>query len=131
MADNFLKEVKKIIKKDRRYEMDAYSFVMESLHFHNQKHDIKSGQHITARELLQGAKEYADLSFGPMAKFTLSSWGVCSTKDIGHIVYNLIETGFMGKTEEDSLEDFFDVFDFDSVFKEDIQAEVREEQKNG
>jgi len=131
MVNEFLKKVKKITRKDDRFEMDAYSFVMESLHYHNQKHEVKPGQHIAARELLEGAREYAQISFGPMAKFTLGSWGIYSTKDIGHIVYNLIETGFMGKSEEDSLEDFFDVFDFDSVFKEDIQAEEHEEQKNG
>ena len=131
MVNEFLKEVKKITRKDKRFELDAYSFVMESLHYHNQKHKVKPGQHISARELLEGAKEYANLSFGPMAKFTLNSWGIKSTNDIGHIVFNLIETGFMGKTEEDSLEDFFDIFDFENAFKEDIRAEEQEEQKNG
>jgi uncharacterized repeat protein (TIGR04138 family) len=31
--------------------------------------------------------------------------------DIGHLVYNLISVGCFGKTDEDRLEDFDNVFD--------------------
>ena len=131
MVNDFLSEVKKITRSDKRFLEEAYPFVMESLHNYTKKHNIKPGEHITARQLLTGIKEYALQSFGPMAKFTLNSWGIHSTKDIGFIVYNMIDTGLMGKTEKDSLEDFFDVFDFKSAFKEDFSEVLESEQDNG
>ena len=119
MASDFISEVKKITCSDKRFQEEAYAFVMESLHYYNQKHSIKTGQHITARQLLEGTKEYALKSFGPMAKFTLNSWGIHNTHDVGVIDYNMIHVGLMGKADSDSLEDFFEVFNFDSAFKED------------
>ena len=131
MASEFLSEVKKITHSDKRFTEEAYTFVMEGLHYYNQKHNIKPGQHITARQLLEGIIEYAQKSFGPMAKFTLNSWGIHATKDIGLIVYNMIKVGLMGKTERDSLEEFFDVFDFESVFKENFSIEEQQDPDNG
>jgi uncharacterized repeat protein (TIGR04138 family) len=46
-------------------------------------------------------------------------WGVQTTEDFGHIVFNLVEKGLLSKTPEDSLEDFRDVYDFKKVFEED------------
>ena len=49
-----------------------------------------------------------------MAKCVLNSWGVRETRDFGEIVFNLIRIGQMRKRAEDQVEDFEDVFDFDS-----------------
>ena len=116
---NFVSEIKKITRLDKRFQEEAYSFVMECLHYYNQKNEIKPGQHITAKDLLEGIKDYALQSFGPMALFTLNSWGLSETKDIGIIVFNMIDSGLMGKTENDSLEDFSNIFEFKDVFSED------------
>jgi len=45
---------------------------------------------------------------------------------LGNMVYLLIDHGFMRKTEEDSIEDFRDVFDFDKVFKVNDEFELEE-----
>ena len=45
-----------------------------------------------------------------------SAWGIHCCEDIGHMVFNLIEAGIFGKTEEDSLEDFKNVYDFKEAF---------------
>ena len=119
MSD-FISAVKKITDSDKRFQMEAYTFVMESLQFYNEQRAMQPGQHITASQLLDGCKEYALNSFGPMTLFTLHSWGITTTLDIGLIVYNMIDVGLMGKTKEDSLEDFSDVFLFEDVFKEDF-----------
>lgn len=123
MSD-FISAVKKITDSDKRFQIEAYSFVMESLQFYNEKRKSRPGQHITAVELLDGFKEYALNSFGPMTLFTLHSWGIKSTQDVGLIVYNMIEEGMMGKTKEDSLEDFSDVFLFKKAFKEDFFQKI-------
>ena len=51
-----------------------------------------------------------------LAKTVLHSWGVRRTEDFGRIVFALVETGILRKSEEDSLGDFMGVFDFDEAF---------------
>ena len=59
---------------------------------------------------------YALKEFGPMVPTVFSYWGIRSTEDFGHMVFNLIEAGIFGKTEEDSIEDFKNVYDFQEAF---------------
>jgi uncharacterized repeat protein (TIGR04138 family) len=51
-----------------------------------------------------------------MALTVLNSWGVRNTGDFGEIVFNLVETGKLGKTDEDKKEDFTNGYDFHEVF---------------
>jgi uncharacterized repeat protein (TIGR04138 family) len=52
-----------------------------------------------------------------MVLTVLHSWGVHCTEDIGNMVFNLIGAGIFGKTEEDSIEDFKNVYDFKEAFE--------------
>src|ERR1043166_2913911 len=61
-------------------------------------------------------RQYALKEFGPMVLTVFESWGIRCTEDIGNMVFNLIEAGIFGKTEEDSIEDFKDVYDFEQAF---------------
>ena len=45
-----------------------------------------------------------------------SSWGLRRSIDVGNIVFNIIETGLFGRSEDDRLEDFAEVYDFKEVF---------------
>lgn len=111
---NFEKTVEGIYSKDSRYKPDAYEFVAAALHFSQNK--LKRQGHILGRELLEGLKEFAIEQFGPMAKCVLNHWGIYRTEDVGHIVFNLIEKKFFFRTETDSLDDFKNVYDFESAF---------------
>jgi uncharacterized repeat protein (TIGR04138 family) len=51
-----------------------------------------------------------------MAKTVLEHWGLKETGDFGNMVFNMIKVGLLSKTEEDSIEDFRDVFDFQETF---------------
>jgi uncharacterized repeat protein (TIGR04138 family) len=119
MVSEFILEVKKITEHDKRFDENAYEFVMESLHFYVRKNKLLPKQHVTAAQLLEGFREYALKSFGPMTRFTLDNWGIHASDDVGHIVYNMIGAGLMARTESDSLDEFRSVFDFDTVFRED------------
>ncbi|MFW6062059.1 MAG: hypothetical protein ACOC93_04545 [Planctomycetota bacterium] len=48
------------------------------------------------------------------------------TIDFGNMVYLMIRHQFMRKTEEDSIEDFRDVYDFDQAFELEDEFELRE-----
>jgi uncharacterized repeat protein (TIGR04138 family) len=44
-------------------------------------------------------------------------WGVRKTADFGNMVFNLVEAQMMSRSEEDSREDFDDVYEFRQVFR--------------
>jgi len=52
-----------------------------------------------------------------LAATVLEHWGIRSTSDIGNIVYNLIASGDLEATPNDSRADFDNVFDFDRALR--------------
>jgi uncharacterized repeat protein (TIGR04138 family) len=103
-----------ICEKDSRYREDAYAFVLESLAFTQKK--FKRPKHVTGPELLEGISELLMEQYGPMALSVLKHWGIKGTEDFGNIVFNLLENKVLSKTDEDRMDDFKNVFDFDVVF---------------
>jgi uncharacterized repeat protein (TIGR04138 family) len=59
-----------------------------------------------------------------MAKTVLGSWGIHETGDFGEIVFNLIRIGRMRKTPHDRREDFDDVYDFETAFREEFKIQM-------
>lgn len=119
MNPSFQETVFDLVKKDPRYNPDAYFFLVEALDVtvkDIRKNQPDHGRHVTGKELLNGIKEYALDEFGPMAFTVFSEWGIHKTDDFGEIVFNLVEAGRLGKTESDSREDFKGGFDFQEAF---------------
>ena len=115
----FAEALDSIIATDPRYSRDAYVFLRDALDYTTkQQKKIKGGpvRHVAGPELLQGVRQYALKEFGPMVVTVLSYWGIRCCEDIGHMVFNLIGAGIFGKTEEDSLDDFKSVYDFEEAF---------------
>ena len=103
-----------ILKKDGRYTVEAYVFVREGLDHTVRK--LEKPRHVSGQELLAGMREYALQEFGPVTKRVLSEWGINECVDFGNIVFNLVNEGLLGKTEEDSIEDFMEGYDFHEAF---------------
>lgn len=106
--------VGEICSQDSRYKEAAYEFVLESLSFTQKK--FRRSKHVTGRELLEGIKVLLMEKFGPMTMLVLQHWGIDKTEDFGNIVFNLVEKRVLSKTDEDNIESFRDVYDFDKVF---------------
>ena len=106
--------IREIRRKDPRYAPEAYHFVFETLAHTLAR--VGERRHLSARELLEGIREYAPLKFGQLALLVLERWGVHTTEDFGEIVYNLIEAKLMGKTDADAKDDFRGVYDFHEAF---------------
>lgn len=104
----------KVIDEDKRYDPESYSFVMASLDFTSKK--LRRHGHVSGEELLEGIREYAIEQFGPMARSVLEHWGIKTTGDFGEIVFNMIDVGLLGKTNQDSKQDFSDTYDFKTAF---------------
>jgi uncharacterized repeat protein (TIGR04138 family) len=115
----FAEALDSIIATDPRYQRDAYIFLRDALDFTTKQQKKTKGasvRHVSGPELLDGLRQYALKEFGPMVTTVFSSWGLTKTEDIGHMVFNLIAAGIFGKTEEDSLEDFKNIYDFQEAF---------------
>jgi uncharacterized repeat protein (TIGR04138 family) len=115
----FAEALESLVVNDSRYHRDGYIFLRDALDFTTkQQKKIKgvSVRHVTGPELLDGVRRYALKEFGPMVMTVFESWGIHSCEDIGHMVFNLIGAGVFGKTEEDSIEDFKNVYDFEEAF---------------
>ncbi len=113
----FFQAVQEAVAKDSRYDPHAYEFVREALHV-AVKHfrEGQEDQHVTGQEVLEGVRLHALEEYGPMALHLLNDWGIQRGEDIGNIVYNLIDTGYFGKKDGDSLEDFAGGYDFKEAF---------------
>ena len=115
----FAEALDSIVASDPRYQRDAYVFLRDALDFTTKQQKKVKGltvRHVTGPELLDGARQYALKEFGPMVMTVFDNWGIHSCEDIGNMVFNLIGAGIFGKTEEDSIEDFKNVYDFGEVF---------------
>ena len=118
---DFAEAVAEICQADSRYDRDAYLFVREGLDFtikslKKHQHTNLVHRHVTGHELLIGLRQFALDQFGPMAKTVLDYWGIRRCEDFGEVVFNMVEKGILGKTDEDSRADFRNGFDFDEAF---------------
>jgi uncharacterized repeat protein (TIGR04138 family) len=115
----FAEALDSIVASDPRYQREAYVFLRDALDFTTKQQKKVKGvsvRHVSGPELLDGVRRYALKEFGPMVMTVFDNWGLRSCEDIGNIVFNLIGAGIFGKTEEDSIEDFKNVYDFEEAF---------------
>jgi len=119
-AANFEESVEKILRKDPRYHREAYFFVREALD-HTQKLLGRSGKeeihHVTGQELLEGIRAYALHQYGPMTLTVFNEWGLRHCEDFGEIVFTMIESSILAKTDNDTREDFKNGYDFFEAFR--------------
>ncbi len=121
MSDkNFPDVIKEIHEQDDRFGKGAYYFIREAL-----DHTLKSMEkdrdknkgHVSGRELLEGIRDYALDRFGPMTLTLMDHWNVKKCRDFGDIVFNLVDYGILGRTDNDSPEDFDQGYDFREAFE--------------
>src|ERR1700716_3537478 len=126
----FAEALDSILSNDARYARDAYIFLRDALDFTTKQQKKAKGttvRHVSGPELLEGVRQYALKEFGPMVVTVFDTWGIRSCEDIGHMVFNLIGAGIFGKTDEDSIEDFKAVFDFQEAFVKPYSPEKKAE----
>ncbi|MEZ5387624.1 MAG: hypothetical protein R3F13_19110 [Prosthecobacter sp.] len=117
---SFVDAVRRSIQNDPRYHPAAYELVRDALHIAAKKfrEENADDQHVSGQELLAGFREHVLSEYGPMALMLLEQWGLKRGEDVGNIVYNLIDVGYFGKNDGDSLEDFAGGYEFASAFSE-------------
>ena len=117
-----------------RYPLDAFVFVQRGLDFtvkrehgelpddYDFEDDDQPSRHVSGRLLCEGLRDFALDQYGLLAGTVLRRWHVTRCEDFGQIVFAMVDAGMMHKTEEDSLEDFKDLFSFREAFSADALA---------
>jgi len=133
--------ITELLKQDQRYTFDAYVFVFEALSYaqnvlemgeespseplasseETSSEDEPAERHVSGQELCEAIRKFAVEQYGYMAKTVLNNWGIHGTGDFGEIVFNLIRIGQMRKTPQDCREDFDDVYDFETAFRQEFK----------
>jgi uncharacterized repeat protein (TIGR04138 family) len=112
----FYTKVNKITQQDARYSSDAYEFINDAVIYTVKKREENKKEnetsHISGAELLDGVGEYALKQFGPMAYDVFCEWGIINGTAVGNIVFNMIEYEILSRSENDSIKDFENAFDF-------------------
>ncbi len=103
-----------VAQKHGRYKPNAYRFTLDAVSFTVSR--LREMRHVSGEELLEGIRKLALDQFGPMAKTVFEQWGIHKTDDFGEIVFQLVDEGLLGKTEEDKLSDFSRGYDFNDAF---------------
>ena len=126
------KTLPQIVEEVGLYPIEAYEFVQQGLSYTvNKLHgEVKAkeepiSRHVTGQDLCDGLREFALMNWGLLARTVLARWNVRKTIDFGRIVFALVDNGYMQKTEDDTLEDFRDVFDFKTAFDAGYRIEMR------
>ncbi len=141
MAEKPEKSFDEVIRTDGRYPPDAYAFLHEGVaeavkrlygakagdeESHARLSQQRIPRHVTGQQICHALRELALQRWGMLAMTVLGKWNIRQTLDFGNMVYLLIQNQFMKKTEEDSLEDFRDVYDFAEAFGHVENFEMKE-----
>jgi uncharacterized repeat protein (TIGR04138 family) len=130
----YLARLADLVRRDPRYAYEAYEFVFAAL-THTQRllgrvpgeeETPEPQHHVSGRELVEGIRDLAVREFGLMARVVFRLWGINRTADFGEIVFNLVEENLMSKTDQDTREDFHEIFDLDRALVKDFQIRLDE-----
>ncbi len=77
---------------------------------------IDDSRHVDGTQLCLGLRDHAIARYGLLAKSVLNKWGIYQTRDFGSIIFALVDANLMRTTDEDTIEDFENVYDFDDEF---------------
>jgi uncharacterized repeat protein (TIGR04138 family) len=112
------------------YPLEAYHFVQQGLAYtiHRIYGSIKrpdSTRHVTGQQLCHGLRELACKKWGFLAQAVLQKWNITETIDFGRIVFSLARHNVMATTQEDSIEDFRNVYQFSKAFEDSYRIPSR------
>ncbi len=104
------------------YPQEAFLFVQQGLthtvdKIHRGVTDPDASHHVGGRALCEGLRDLALSQWGLLARTVLLRWNITTTLDFGRIVFAMVEHQLLQKTDEDNLEDFRGVYDFQAALE--------------
>tara|TARA_R100000027_G_scaffold38868_1_gene28760 strand:+ start:885 stop:1277 length:393 start_codon:yes stop_codon:yes gene_type:complete len=127
-SPEFSEVIDRICAENGRFHPNAYVFVRQGLDFTvanlRERGELKVRQHISGPKLLEGIRSFALEQYGPMTKAVLDHWNIESCRDFGTIVFELVDYGVLGKTDDDDIRDFEKGYDFYDAFEKPFLPET-------
>ena len=122
------------VQADGRYPPDAYEFLCRAL-AHTQRSlgrvpepgdDPRTAlhKHVSATELCEGLRQYSLQQFGPLSLAVFRRWNLGGTRDVGNMVWHLVDRGVWHRHPGDRIEDFEQVYDFELAFGDEAPIEL-------
>lgn len=116
------KTLQQIVEETGVYPLEAFVFVQQGLGFtvkklHGDNPDPDLNRHVSGTQLCEGLRDLALSQWGLLARTVLKRWNVTTTMDFGRIVFALVDNGVLRKTDEDTVDDFSNVYDFNTAFE--------------
>ncbi|TWT45467.1 hypothetical protein RAS1_18920 [Phycisphaerae bacterium RAS1] len=113
--------IERAIRADGRYPPEAYEFLHRGLDLaarlvHGDQPVEGKARHVTGQQLSEALRVLAIESWGPLARDVFARWNIHSTRDFGEMVYFMISQQVMGRQDSDRIEDFDDVYPFETAF---------------
>lgn len=110
-AEPLLEVIDRLRERDLRYRREAYVFVVASLshavdRLPPERRADPVRRHLRGGEVVAAAVDLARREFGPLAATVFREWGLVCGRDVGEIVFQLVEAGQLSATAEDRIEDF-------------------------
>ncbi len=100
----------RIRRREKRYHERGYLFVLAAIEFLQER--LPQRRHVSGGELAWACRDLALQQYGLTARTVLGHWGVRTTRDIGEMVYALVEVSLLSTQPGDRVEDFEGVYDF-------------------
>jgi uncharacterized repeat protein (TIGR04138 family) len=113
------KRLDDIAVEDGRFSTSVVKFVYEALSYTIRKKHVEP-DHVSGQTLCDGIRELAQEKWGRLAKLVFNTGGVKTTHDFGEIVFLMIDHQWMSAQPTDTIEDFDDVYDFQTAFKDEF-----------
>jgi uncharacterized repeat protein (TIGR04138 family) len=100
----------RIRRREKRYHERGYLFVLAAIEFLQER--LPQRRHVSGDELAWACRDLALQQYGLTARTVLGHWGIKTTRDIGEMVYALVEVSLLSTQPGDRVEDFEGVYDF-------------------
>jgi uncharacterized repeat protein (TIGR04138 family) len=123
------RKLTEIAREDGRFNSSALKFIYEGLGY-TVKNFSEKPQHVSGQVLCEGLRDFALQKWGRLALLVLNSWGVKNTRDFGEIVYLMIKNDWLAARPDDSIEDFDNLYDFKTVFKDQFKFTPENQNEN-
>ncbi len=81
--------------------------------------------HVSGQQLCLALRDLALSQWGYLARTVLRRWNITSTYDFGRIVFALVDNGLMSTSQQDTIDDFRGVYDFNTAFETDYRIQCR------
>ncbi|UCE98710.1 MAG: hypothetical protein JSV82_05830 [Planctomycetota bacterium] len=114
------KKLEDIAIEDGRFSPNAVKFIYEGLGYTAKKIATEPA-HVTGQALCEGLRKLALKKWGRLAMLVLNNWGIKTTRDFGEIVYLMIKHKWMSAQPTDSVDDFDNVYNFKTAFKDNFK----------